>query len=94
MLGLQMTRSPKLSRRIKEYHAARLWSSAVYLIDRFIRDRLLMEAALDHPRTREQWRRYRFIVEQARAFAGTGVSSLRGFPGVDESAGGRGRKTD
>ena len=64
---------------LKEYHAARLWSSAVYLIDRFIRDRLLMEAALDNPRTREQWRRYRFIVEQARAFAGTGVSSLRGF---------------
>ena len=64
---------------LKEYHASRLWSSAVYLIDRFIRDRLLMEAALDHPRTREQWRRYRFIVEQARAFAGTGVSSLRGF---------------
>ena len=64
---------------LKEYHAARLWSSAVYLIDQFIRDRLLMEAALDHPQTREQWRRYRFIVEQARAFAGTGVSSLRGF---------------
>ena len=64
---------------LKEYHAARLWSSAVYLIDRFIRERLLMEAALDNPRTREQWRRYRFIVEQARAFAGTGVSSLRGF---------------
>ena len=64
---------------LKEYHTARLWSSAVYLIDRFIRDRLLMEAALDNPRTREQWRRYRFIVEQARAFAGTGVSSLRGF---------------
>ena len=64
---------------LKEYHAARLWTSSVYLIDRFIRDRLLMESALDHPRTREQWRRYRFIVEQARAFAGTGVSSLRGF---------------
>ena len=64
---------------LKEYHAARLWSSAVYLIDGFIRERFLMEAALDHPRTREQWRRYRFIVEQARVFAGTGVSSLRGF---------------
>ena len=64
---------------LEEYHAARLWTSAVYLIDRFIRDRLLMEAALDHPRTREQWRRYRFIVEQARVFAGAGASSLRGF---------------
>ena len=38
-----------------------------------------MEAALDRPRTREQWRRYRFIVEQARAFAESGGSSLRAF---------------
>ena len=64
---------------LEEYHKSRLWTSAVYLIDRFIRDRHLMEAALDHPRTREQWRRYRFIVEQARVFAEAGGTSLRGF---------------
>ena len=64
---------------LREYHKSRLWTSTVYLIDLFIRDRLLMEAALDHPRTREQWRRYRFIVEQARVFAEAGGGSLRGF---------------
>ena len=66
---------------LAEYHRIRLWTSPASLIDRFIRDRLLMEAALDHPRTREQWRRYRFIVEQARAFAEAGGNTLRSFLG-------------
>lgn len=61
------------------YHNARLWASIAYLVDQFIRERLLMEVALGHPRTREQWRRYRFIVEQARAFAEAGGKSLRAF---------------
>ena len=38
-----------------------------------------MTAAVDHPRRREQWRRYRFIVAQARAFAEAGGGSLRRF---------------
>ena len=65
-----------------EFHRARVWDSAGSLIDRFIRERLLMEAALGHPRTREQWRRYRFMVEQARQFteaAEPARSSLRAF---------------
>ena len=64
---------------LREYHQDRYWGSVAGLIDRFIRDRLLMEAALGHPRTREQWRRYRFLVEQARAFAEAGGDSLRDF---------------
>ena len=64
---------------LRGYHQDRYWGSVAGLIDRFIRDRLLMEAALGHPRTREQWRRYRFLVEQARAFAEAGGDSLRGF---------------
>lgn len=64
---------------LQTYHKARLWTSIASLVDRFIRDRLLMEAALDHPRTREQWRRYRFMVEQARAYAEAGGNSLRAF---------------
>ncbi|MCH8109535.1 MAG: UvrD-helicase domain-containing protein, partial [Chloroflexi bacterium] len=64
---------------LRRYHKDRLWTSIASLIDRFVRDRLLMEAALDHPRTREQWRRYRFMVEQARAFAAAGGNSLRAF---------------
>ena len=64
---------------LRRYHDARLWTPIADQIDRFIRGRLLMEAALDHPRTREQWRRYRFMVERARAFAEAGGNSLRPF---------------
>ena len=66
-------------RSLAAFHGDRLWTSTASLIDGFVRDRLLMQVALDHPRTREQWRRYRFMVEQARAFSAAGGSSLRGF---------------
>ena len=61
------------------FHAARLWESPGALIDRFVRERGLMEAASGHPRMREQWRRYRFMVERARQFAAAGGTSLRSF---------------
>ena len=64
---------------LKEYHQARLWESPALLIERFIRERQLLAAALDHPRPRQQWRRYRFMINQARAFADAGGSSLRQF---------------
>ncbi len=64
---------------LRRYHDTRLWTPIADQIDRFIRERRLMEAALDHPRTREQWRRYRFMVERARAFAEAGGNSLRPF---------------
>ena len=69
-------------KELRDFHRARVWDSVGVLIDRFIRQRLLMEAALDHPRTREQWRRYRFVVEQARRFseaAEPAGNSLRAF---------------
>ena len=61
------------------YHERRMWSSVAALIDGFVRERPLMTAAVDHPRRREQWRRYRFIVAQARAFTEAGGGSLRSF---------------
>ena len=61
------------------YHERRMWTSVASLIDRFIRERPLTTAAVDHPRRREQWRRYRFIVAQARAFAEASGGSLRRF---------------
>lgn len=64
---------------LADFHRRRMGTSPAALTDGFIRERLLMEAALDRPRTREQWRRYRFIVEQARAFAESGGTSLRAF---------------
>lgn len=64
---------------LRDAHGRRMWTATAPLIDGFIRDRLLMETAIDHPRRREQWRRYRFVVEQARAFAAADGESLRAF---------------
>ena len=64
---------------LRDYHERRMWTSVAALIDRFVRERPLMTAAVDHPRRREQWRRYRFIVAQARAFSDAGGGSLRRF---------------
>ena len=64
---------------IRKYHESRMWTSVAALIDGFVRERPLMTAAVDHPRRREQWRRYRFIVAQARAFTEAGGGSLRSF---------------
>ncbi len=64
---------------LRAYHESRLWEPPGALIDRFVRERELMEAAAGQPRMREQWRRYRFIVERARQFASAGGNSLRGF---------------
>ncbi len=64
---------------LRRAHDKRMWTATAALIDGFLRDRLLMESAVGQPRTREQWRRYRFLVEQARAFASAGGSGLRAF---------------
>ena len=61
------------------FHDDRLSGSIGALIDRFVRDRMLMEVAVGHPRMREQWRRYRFMVERAWQFAAAGGNSLRAF---------------
>ena len=65
------------------------------LIDRFVRERGLMETAVGHPRMREQWRRYRFMVEQARQFAAAGGNSLRAYiEWVDQQIDERARVTE
>ena len=64
---------------LRRFHADRLWEPPAHLIDRFIRERGLMQASTGHPRMREQWRRYRFMVERAWQFALAGGSSLRAF---------------
>ena len=64
---------------LQKLHEERSWNSVGTLIDRFLRERGLMEAAVGHPRMREQWRRYRFMVERAWQFAAAGGNSLRAF---------------
>ena len=65
--------------KLREAHDSRMWTATAALIDSFIRERLLMESAMSQQREREQWRRYRFLIEQARAFAAAGGSGLRAF---------------
>ena len=64
---------------LRSFHRARLDESTAALIDRFVRERELMESAVGHPRVREQWRRYRFLVEQAGQFSRAGGGTLRAF---------------
>ena len=64
---------------LRRFHEERLWEPTASLVDRFVRDRELMEASAGHPRMREQWRRYRFMVERAWQFAAAGGGSLRAF---------------
>ena len=64
---------------LRFFHQDRLSGSTAALIDRFVRDRNLMEIAVGHPRMREQWRRYRFMVERAWQFESAGGNSLRAF---------------
>lgn len=64
---------------LREFHLRRMWESPSMLIERFVRDRMLLEGATAHPRMREQWRRYRFMVERAAQYAEVGGKSLRSF---------------
>ena len=64
---------------LRNYHQQRVWTSPAALIEGFLREQKLMEAAVGAARPREHWRRYAFLVSQARAFAEAGGSSLRAF---------------
>ena len=64
---------------LRSFHRARLDESTAALIDRFVRERELMESSVARPRMREQWRRYRFLAEQAGRFSRAGGATLRAF---------------
>ena len=80
---------------LKQFHHRRMWESPSTLIERFVRDRLLLEGATSHPRMREQWRRYRFMVERAAQYAEAGGKSLRSFLGwIEDQVNNRVRVTE
>ncbi len=64
---------------LRRFHELRIWQKPGSLLDQFIRDRQLLESAAWNPRMREQWRRYRFMVDRAWQLAGSGEISLRDF---------------
>ena len=61
------------------WHEDRWWLTPSQFLERVVRDRRLREQTLAHPRPRDHWRRYRFIIEQARAFASTVGGDLVDF---------------
>jgi ATP-dependent helicase/nuclease subunit A len=66
-------------RALRELHDRRAWDGVSELVERVIRERRLLELAVEHRRPRDHWRRLRFIADAARAYADRGGTSLRGF---------------
>jgi ATP-dependent exoDNAse (exonuclease V) beta subunit len=66
-------------RTLAEWHDARYWSSPSELLDRIVRERRVLEVGFAHGRPRDLWRRVRFVIEQARAFADAEGGSVRDF---------------
>lgn len=64
---------------LRELHDARRWTSPPMLLEKLLRDRGALETAVVSGRPRDSWRRLRFLVDQARAWADAGGSDLRGY---------------
>ena len=64
---------------LRDYHEGCGFEPPDELIERFVRERQLVELSFNRRRPRERWRRLRYVAEQARAFQRAGGASLRGF---------------
>ncbi len=64
---------------LRELHEAKRWTNPPVLIDRLIRERGAWETAVVGGRPRDVWRRLRFVVDQARAWADAGGTDLRRY---------------
>ncbi|MFT7610297.1 MAG: ATP-dependent helicase/nuclease subunit A [Candidatus Aldehydirespiratoraceae bacterium] len=60
-------------------HEARLWSNPAELLDRLVRERGVLETAVATGAPRDVWRRLRFVIDQARAWADAGGRDLRSY---------------
>ncbi len=62
-----------------ELSRAQMWLSPSELIERVVRERLLLELAFTDRRPRDLWRRFRFLIDQARAYAESEGGGLREY---------------
>ena len=62
---------------LRRFHELRQEHSAAWLIETFIRERMLAVQTFGYPHPREAWRRLRYLVAQARALDGAGRPGLR-----------------
>ena len=61
------------------YHDQRWWLPVNVLLDRIIRERRAVELTAAYRRPRDQWRRIRFLADQARNYLDSGGTGLAGF---------------
>ena len=64
---------------LAELHRAKRWTSPPVLLDRLVRERGAFETAVAGGRPRDVWRRLRFVIDQARAWADAGGTDLRSY---------------
>jgi ATP-dependent exoDNAse (exonuclease V) beta subunit len=64
---------------LRSLHEQRHWLAPSELMDRLVRERRVLEQGYASGRPRDLWRRIRFVVDQARAFADAGGGTLREF---------------
>src|SRR5581483_8442966 len=60
-------------------HESRHWRSPSELLDRIVADRRVLELGFADGRPRDVWRRVRFVVDQARAWADATGGTLRDY---------------
>jgi ATP-dependent helicase/nuclease subunit A len=65
--------------RLRVLHEARTWTGVSELVARVVEETRQLGAALDGRRWREEWRRLRFVMDQARQFAETSPGTLRQY---------------
>ncbi|MGB2696122.1 MAG: UvrD-helicase domain-containing protein [Dehalococcoidia bacterium] len=66
-------------RALHVLHRRRWWETISGIVEAVIRERRLFELAFAHRRPREHWQRLRFVLDQTRAFAEAGGTTLRQF---------------
>ncbi|HSI93820.1 MAG TPA: UvrD-helicase domain-containing protein, partial [Jiangellaceae bacterium] len=64
---------------LKRLHNERTWLAPSEVLGRLVDDRRMLEAAVDGTRARDVWRRLRFVVDQARAWAEAERGGLRSY---------------
>lgn len=64
---------------LRDLHRRRMLLTPAELMEELLRRTYGYEVQAERGRARERWRRLRFVVDQARAWAGAGDGSLRGY---------------
>ncbi len=62
-----------------ELHQSQMWMTPSELLERIVRERRLLELGFTDRRPRDLWRRIRFLIDQARAYAESEGGGLRDY---------------